>query len=381
MTYIAREVEISLVPGVVSSFSYNAYEADQVWSNLAPGMVSLHEDVLQYNTKITLHEHRVYKEEIDELRHIYQHFWTLTTYNRKNWLSDIYRDPDNKLLGVNLTTFTPRDGLRRPEGTVLIAVEGVDIYTSVENLFSWIEHYRLLGKQYPIGGCENNRCVAYALYLEDLGIPRKYIEECFTLECMAEVENFLEVSMFAGLRPNEEYDSDDEDAAIIRNMGGLRLDSIQEAPEPAEEQVQEILHSVNIQWGDIDLEQLRVADEEDDFQSHHDDDARSIDSIEAYLLPYDRNLHASNNEFEALYNDLEKEDLEDEETWEASSDAHSEDLPDNKLSAIEELGIDLIDPSRDSHYQPEIRKVNYVWNPTGSRPYPTRFTLLRKPNG
>jgi hypothetical protein len=376
-TYIESTLKIELVPGTVNSFKYNTFEASQVWSGLAKGACSLSEEWLSYKNTFEMDDMRVYIEELDELKYIYKGFWHLSRINRIDWLSTLYRDPERKMIDYNLPSWRSMDGMNHSDDTVVLSVEGIDLYISVEKLFEWICWYRLPKKRYPIGGCEDNKCVAYALYLEDLGIPPEYIRQCFTLEVMKDVENFLEVSMFPMPSRNEE-EEDESEAWLSLGYNFDSIETIEEANirrEAIEAETTEIFHKVNINFGNIDLSQLELG-EEDSQISEEDRRERAREMEEN--MPYERDLHASNNEFEVWYEGLTREKIEEHQEWEGGSEA-SDDMPDNKLTPIEELGIDLIDPSRDSTMQPSLSRIGMVWNPGGGkRTVAKRYNFLGK---
>jgi hypothetical protein len=159
--------------------------------------------------------------------------------------------------------------------------------------------------------------------------------------------------------------SEDEEERRLINLFRSDLSSIEKA-QRAEEQFEEkrIMLREKINLGNIDFSQFEdLLNEEDDFPDS-DDEPEKIQREEEDL-PYEFGLHTSNDEYESL---VQMGILEPEEdNISEVSDADSENMAPNRLTRLEALGIDLIDPSRDNTFQPQQRRIGLVWDPGGGR--------------
>jgi len=375
---------VALPTPICNWYDYNAYETSAIKSGLMPGRVSDTIVFLKYQTTYESDEDvREYINELDELKHIYRAFWFLSRINRKNWIKCLYKNPEEKVVDYRLPRFNSPDGLRRSEETVIFNVEGTDCYLSVDELYEWIEHYRLPRKKYAIGECESEIALCYAIYLNYMyGISKDIIKQYLTIELMEEVKYHMS-ALNLGLQMAAEADAE-EDSEARKALGVVSLD-IEARPAAVAAEAFEakwMYKSVNFSDGIIDLSQL---DDGEDDSVISEDDIPSVDEefpgadVE---LPYETNLHASNNEFEAFFfeRNIPEEDTRanDEEIIDAlDSDNESicsENMPDKELNPLDELGVDLIDPSRDTIDQPTIKRIGLVWDPgKGAKANSKRF--------
>jgi len=375
--YVAPSVEIKLPRACYSTYSYNMLESAMIYSNKMDGNVSLNEEFLRYKTTFSAEGKLMYVDELDELKYIYKNFWRLVRTNRKNWLPCLYQEDRKKAHAITLPSWTPSDGMTRDESTVLLAVEGVNLFTDVDTLYEWIVFYRQDSKKsYAIGECDNDLAVLFAIYLMDMGYSKEIIRERLSLELLSEVGNYLELEILGMTKT-----SDPEDDLEELLQFGFDLSSLGKATQGGtsntQEETLEIITELAepVSWANINFDSMNLEDE-DSNPSISICDVESIHSDEENL-PYDRNLHASNNEFEVWAGLVEREVDDDNDSVSSNDSVNTENMPDNKLNAIEELGIDLIDPSRDDTLQPSIRRIGLVWDPGGApRPPPKRFNRL-----
>jgi hypothetical protein len=236
-------------------------------------------------------------------------------------------------------------------------------------------------KTYAIGECDNDLCVLFAIYLEDLGIPKEVIQERLTPSCMEEVGNALELSILGIPPKDDESEGEKEERALLEAFRANNpLDQIRRRDEieANQRETEERLIQCNVNFGNIDLEQFADMSESDSFRTRSEKSDR--DSVESWErnLPHLNNLHASNNEIEGLVYGFKRENTFEDEYARSEKSLESDNAPDNVLNEIEELGIDLVDPNRDTIYQPDLRKIGMIWDPGGGvRPIPKRFNRLR----
>jgi hypothetical protein len=199
---------------------------------------------------------------------------------------------------------------------------------------------------------------------------------------MEEVSNYLDM-MILNLVPEDKPQDDDEDLLAMEMLMGGKVD-LQLEPATIDERLETEFVDVElteaITWDNINFDDLRQdIDEEDSNPSISDvDEEQNLIEVN---LPYERDLHASNNEFEVWAGQAEREEAPTDYEDDDNESVTSENMPDNRLNPIEELGIDLIDPSRDNTLQPTQRRVGLVWDPGGSRPLQRRFTRLAGKGG
>jgi len=379
-TYIAENVRISLPSPIVRLFEYNQYEASRIYSGLDGGNVSTEEVWLKYNTSLTVPEARIYIEELDELKYIYKNFWYMVKYNRNEWLRSLYLRPDSKCTFNYTSKFTFERDMLRADNEVPFCVEGHLFFITVEELYSWIEYYRKPGKSYGIGECESQETLAYALLLNKVyGIREDFVKSRITPD---EVKTVLagiaaELDIFVPPSRNEEEDDDDEDARILALMKGniSGLEKARLAEQEFEEKIVTLKTKIN--FGNIDLSQFEDWDDDDSFVDSDDERERERIPLVEEDLPYEFGLHTSNEEYESLVSMgiLEPQDDNVSEI----SDADSDTMGEQRLTPLEALGIDLIDPSRDKSRQPQVRRVGLVWDPGGgSRPIRLRAAALTR---
>jgi hypothetical protein len=359
-------LHVNLVKPVLNWYANNAFESSRIYSGLETGNVSTSVELLEYQTKIDFDEGRLYNDELDELKMIYKAYWYLSGIDRRNWIRTVYSDPDTKVLDYRTSKMACPDGLRRHDEYVLFVVEGTDIYIQVEDLYRWITYYRTPGKRYAIGECDSELCVQYAIYLEYMyNVPEIYIQERLTVDLVQEVKSHMELLNLATSPLQKKEDVDEEDEEYAKRMLGIDTSfNFERAVRQAEVAQEAIYRFVPVDFtsGTIDLSQLDDGETDSNISEEDIIDIQE-DQFPGVELPYDPNLHASNNEFEALFLGLERTDQEEIE-FDAESVA-SEDAPDRELNPIDELGIDLIDPSRDTTDQPTLRRIGLAWDPGG----------------
>jgi len=366
-TYYLDSGSIKLPMPLQQTFNANALEASRIVSGLAKGNVSYNEKVLQYKTSLDFVDQRIYIDELDELKYIYKGFWHLAKSCEKNWLEVLYSKPHNKILDYNLASWTPRDGLLRSEDTVLLSIEGTDIWIQVDKLYEWILHWRTPGKSYAIGECDSEKALLYSILLADAyGIPEDLIKEKISLDDFIRIE--WEIKDALNLHVMKGGKDDDSSSGLpeewTRYMESVKNLQLSTAPKEEEPTFEERALQVNIDLRNIDLSQLDDG-EVDSFISSEDEFERNEENFGDPELPYHPNLHASANEYEALYLQLTRGGQEEEEHPIDQEEWPEDDIPDKELTALEELGIDLIDPSRDNTQQPSLRRIGMVWDPGG----------------
>jgi hypothetical protein len=362
-TYLEWDLEISLINPYVNTYSFNAYEASASLSGLIGGNPSYQQERMEYTRKLSKKFTRVYIDELDELKYIYRGFWYLTRSCSQSWLEALYREPDKKIIDYNYPSFTDRSGLLYSDDMVLTSCEGVDTYVSVEELYSWIEYYRIPGKRYAIGETEHPDIVTYCIYLKEVfGIPEDLIKERITPDDINLIQ--AEARWMIGLPPPKASDKEDE-VPVEWNLE--RLLGPHELPQDSYDEVE--AEGVDYDYSGLDIERIgKMLDEEDSFPDPEDLEERNSNiDID---LPYNQDLHLSNNEFESIYQ--RPDEGQDKATLEIYDE--DEEYPDNVLNPLEELGIDLIDPSRDNMDQPSMRRIQLTWDPGGGiRPLTRRF--------
>lgn len=364
--------KISLPNPNIKSFDYNLIESARVVSGLQAGNVSYQEKVLNYNRVLETEDQIFFKDELDELKYIYRAFWHLGRCCSLNWLEVLYLKPGKKIIDYNLASWTPRDGYIYGESCALFSIEGTDLYIPVEDLYDWILHWRTPGKEYAIGECDSAKALGYSLLLEyGYGIPRGMIRERITLSDFEKIE--WEILDYLNIHPeiNQENKDDDGLPEEWKNMmQTFRQEGINVRlpEEPREEAYEERIIPV-----DIDLRNINLDFDTGSIDSFSDSSSEmEEENSSEVVLPYHPNLHASGNEYESMYLALDRQDPEENINEDALSDI-SENMADEVLDPIEALGIDLIDPSRDTTYQPNLRRIGLVWDPGGG----TRNISLR----
>jgi len=271
---------------------------------------------------------------------------------------------------MNYTSkFTFERQILRRDNDVPFCVEGYFFFITVEELYEWIEHYREPGKEYGIGECEDDDTLAYALLLSQVfGINKTYVRARIT---PSEVRTTLagiaaELELYTLPPRGDDVISEDEEERQLINLFKSDLSRIEKA-QRAEEQFEEVRIALKnkINFGNIDFSQFEeLLQEEDDFPDSDYGDGDLGDALDEDL-PYEEGLHTSNDEFLSLVQMGILEPQED--TYSEVSDADSEDMAPNRLTPLEALGIDLIDPSRDNTLQPHMRRIGLVWDPGGGR--------------
>jgi len=283
---------------------------------------------------------------------------------KKTWLKNLYSEPNKKIVGYSTSTWTSRTGdIHRDENTVLLIVEGTNIYIQVEDLFDWIEHYRTPKREYGIGECDSEKALSYSILLEfGYGIPRDMIRERITLADFDEIDEDIK-SKIGIFSQKEEKDSDGLPVEWKNEMQKLaeKARESEMLPEPEVGWVERTLE-VNIDLRNIDLSQLDTGEIDSVLSSEDEYEEGNISDYTE--LPYMPGLHSSNNEFEAIYMQHHGGKTEDDDNRSECSDT-SEGMADMELNPIEALGIDLIDPSRDNTQQPSLRRIELVWDPGG----------------
>jgi hypothetical protein len=379
---VRENVKIHLPQPVVSLMDYNSLEASQVYSGLRGGNVDPDAQYIDYWNHLLVKEGVFYIEELDELRYIYKNFWYMVKYNRKGWLKQCYMRHDKKCTFNYTSKFTFERNILRKDNEVPFCVEGYFFFITVEELFDWIEYYRIPGKEYGIGECESDETLAYALLLNQVfGIEKRSVRARITPD---EVKSTLckialELEMFVPREKHgdSEEDSDEEDRRIL-NLFRSDLASIEKAQRAEEEYEEKMIEFktkqslFNVDFGELEA----MLTEEDDFPDS-DDDRRDNTYESEDELPYESGLHKYNDEFASLV-EMGIIEPEDDNISEVS-DADSENMAPNRLTALEELGIDLIDPSRDNTFQPQLRRICMVWDPGGgNRPLRLRGAPNRR---
>jgi hypothetical protein len=364
-TYICKDnLKVILPPGVLNLFNYNQYESSRIYSGLDPGNVSQHTDRLRYKNTYDLDNHLMYIDELAELKAIYKSFWYLTTTCQDNWLSAFYRKNDSKIISYDTTKFTP-DGLFRDDNQVMFVVEHHLIITSVDKLYERICNYRTLGKEYDIGDCDSHEAVLFSLLLTEVhGIDETLVKRYVTKDAVDEMLLNLSMEFEFFVPPEEKEDSDDEEARLLSMFSGLG-EGLEQATSNPTQEYEVYMHPVSMNLGNIDLSQLDTG-EVDSFVSDSDYQDEEDDREEAFELPYEKGLHNREDEFESHLLDIDTTDVREDYIRDDES-VTSDNMPDNELTPLEELGVDLVDPAQRTGPIPTFRRVAMIWDPGGGR--------------
>jgi len=376
-TFMDTCYKVSLIPAQWRYIQYSDYDNMLLASGkMGNAKTSIWNNELKYRTKYESDFHIRHISELEELRYIYRSFHYLSRMSNKSWLNTLLRHEDQIVLDYNLGVFTHPDGIWRQDNMVYLEVEGYSIEVTVDTLFEWIEWTRLPKKEYAIGEPESELLVYYALLLSNFGADKQSLKENLTLEMINEGLEAIDLVIAPKLNPERDWEGEDdiENNGLILNT--INIDQLNSAIDTYE-QTNEIISSMPNFDDIVDME------EEDDFESDSDDAAFSdVQSEPDYeiQLPYNPNLHQSNEEYESLLNpnlsDSEEEEVNDDndETlstieWSENASQHSDNLPDQAPDELERLGIDLIDNrDRSVAQNPSQRRIEMLWGSAQRRP-------------
>jgi len=375
-TYMDFNVKIKIPNAYYREVSMNTIELSEAASGLRTGNVSQNERKVMYQTTVEVDQAVLYVDELDELKYIYTSFWYLTRGMERDWLKYLYSNKEMKAICVDTPKWIPYDGLVRDECQILFVIEGFDVWTTVEELYKWIQWYRTPGKKYGIGECDHTETLLMALLLVDQNRDEKYIKENLTIDYFRNTQ--IESAKEYGIYVEEEHIDYDSDGLPADWMPTLpQINEEEQEPQVEETQPPEIVSFIDFtEDGTINLELLDNG-EEDDFSSGSESERE--EGTDHNNLPYDKNIHISNDEFESMMILQGREEEPAPENIHYESDADSDDMPDQELTPLEAIGIDLIDPSRDSTQIPSVRRIGLVWDPGGvPRPISGRVKTLRR---
>jgi hypothetical protein len=345
-------------------------------SGLLKGPVSDFGPELDYKTKYSFKNKLTFTNELDELRHIYRAFWYLTGFSQRNWIHSLYdyESEFERIITYRLERHQVYDKVYRPDNIVLMEIDHHEIYVSVEVLFSWIEAFRIPGKRYPIGGCEDHRLVSYAILLTEIyGRNPDKVHEGFLNGELDDEFALLGVNIL-----DANYDLQ----SVTGTEGSMHWSEIyrQNAPQ------QELFDRVVAENDPISLTDIRRLIPspilEDDGEEMTDTESVTSDIPEAEeLQPWEiaqqeAEDYESEPEVELPYNpwtrghtdELRHEFLAEvrdnisnlEESIFGSEE--SENLPTREISKIDRIGVDLIDPSsRRNESMQYWHKIQLVW--------------------
>jgi len=253
---------------------------------------------------------------------------------------------------------------------ILFVIDGVECYVSLEHLVEELGDLRIPGKEYPIGGCEDVTTLMYRILFFTLGWKKETVREIVTIPEIAAIGIKIGAREDPSFLNDGSTESSDGLPEEWKEMmkGIVSMEAAKVEPEVAE------YKEVEINLFDIDLSKFEDSDDDSVQSSTYDDYKNNSESEED--LPYDRNLHTTNDEFISLYEDASRPEQEESEEFPDNESVTSENMPDNVLDPIEELAVDLIDPSRDNTNNPELRKISIVWDP-GGKPRPAVSRVRR----
>jgi len=306
-TFVTPKYSVKLLPGRFREIDILPYELAQIASGLLPGKVSMFGSELDYKRTFECEWKCRYVDELQELKHIYKSFWYLTTSCRKNWIGALSSiSNDRVILDYNQARYVLPDGQVLTDDYVLFDIEGHEVWTTVENVYKWICWSRLEGKEYSIGEPESNEQVLYALLLEWRGVEEERIKSELTLDYVLQqleitvgVLNELNNRDYFSGKPEDPEDEEgipDEWRLLIKN---IRRD---ETPEEIPSLEETYPNNEPIEWirTSIDLEAMAMEeDSEDDFSSSESEEEEETIKVRP-KLPYNKNLHLTNEEFTSL---------------------------------------------------------------------------------
>jgi hypothetical protein len=356
---------VKLIPGQYRAIEYSDYDYARMSANLIPGKVSQFEDELKYNLTYEHDWHISHKTELEELKYIYRAFWEVSNMSRRNWLGSLLQYHDRFVLDYRTNTYISPDGLRRDRDVVLFCVEGYTIEKTVEELYDWITNYRIPGKKYRIGEAESDIQVLYGMLLVELGADEFHVKRDLTHEMieseLTEIRQTLEPWRFRQ-KPEEDSDWLPDEWKKPVNLG------FEVVPQSEEVKLTEHVSSFNF---DSIAEQLAMQDDSDSYDSEEDMRERAALFNDEDELPYPAHLHASSDEYVSLFERNNEQNYGTSEPgdprdfYETMSNG-SENIADQELTALENLGIDLVDNSdRTFIDNPTRRRVELVWMNSG----------------
>jgi hypothetical protein len=229
-TYINEGLSIDLPPARFNVQKRTPLENAYYESHMDEGPVSHYGDELDYETKYQDDgPHLRYYDELDELKHIYKCFWYGARRCKKRWLLALYEleDLNERICDYNIARWRPYSNLEYDDNTVLLEVGFNEIEVSVEELFRWIEEYRVPNKEYAIGACEDHKLVLYSIllvnvhhrdpYLVAEGLKTGVLEEVFST-----LGNLLSSTIQLGTTVTE-YIDEDNASSLYRRMEEIKV--------------------------------------------------------------------------------------------------------------------------------------------------------------
>jgi hypothetical protein len=353
------------------------YENSEYASGLKDGPVSYFGSELDYAVEFQSEGfYWRHLDELDELKHIYASWHSLIGFCSKKWLQALYTYEsyeEGKVESFNLSAFIQNDGLRYPPDTVFLEVDHHEIWTTVDKLYERICRFRIPGKSYPIGGCEDDLMVLYSLLLTEH--YQRDEEEVISGILNGALTEGLAIAAHAltSLYDMNDQESDHDGESSLPTVWREALIAAGKFVEKDEE-VQQLAENPDTNPIDFDFAAAfaaAIAAEGSEHSSDSSSDAPAPDEWEvegpdeAPFNPWQRG-HTN----ELLLTDVPLiEGIP--ETVSAPYEPISDDEEEQVLNPVDRAGVDLIDPQfrkQDNLYQQ--RRFLQTWAPvsrTGKR--------------
>jgi hypothetical protein len=374
-SYVVEQVEIDLPPGRRNLRVRTDLENARYESGLEKGSYSHYGRELDYTTKVTVKGPKlIYHDELDELKHLYKCFWYGATYCWKNWIKALYdvEGLDSRVHSYNIRRFRPYQGDINSDTIVLFEVDFEEIEIEVDLLFHLIKSFRMPGKEYAIGGCEDHKLVLYSMLLiivhhrdmesviaglrdgvlEDVYAQMgNLLSDTYDLDFSDTVSSTTDPNLIEFRESMPAFDIKTEAAHIEGRSFEEMVSQLHEEDDDSSSDGSDISTRTAKPWYVIEQENAENAtfsDEEPDAED---------------ILPYNPWKEAGTNKEFDSGREIPVPDIDVPDHENTMSGYDSDNAEDKPLSKLDKLGIDLIDPSQ---RQPEgmntFRKLERVWN-------------------
>jgi len=399
-TYICEKPRIKLPPARYSVRQRTTLENVYFESHMLEGPVSHRGAELDYEREFSSDEpHLIYIDELRELKHIYKFFWWGARRCSKHWLTALY-DVENlyeRVHSVGTAPFRPYDGEHR-EDTVLFEIDFEEIEVSVDKLYQWILEYRVPGKEYAIGDCEDFKLVLYSLLLTERhhrdpvavaeGLKAGMLEEAFESignlllsthdldHSVSNASNFSSIvrKLSSGVEVREANDGIHEQLLHV-NLESIAEESKSDYESTSSENVS-TRSGKSVRWWDTVNDEVVPEDDEES-------------SDEQIAPPEPREESKNPAGSFRLRGWFEGEAIEDIPDTEDSHESQIDRDPDEdvivpELSDEDRLNFYMVDPAK---WRPmnntTYRQLAYVWGAPRSTPYKvgvrlSKFATFRK---
>jgi len=370
----------------------------------------------------------VYTDELDELKHIYEQWWH-SNQCRQLWLRSMYNmemKHSKKILDRSSDIYVLPDGLRRPTyNTVVAQYNGTMYVTTVDELYEWICWSRLHveePKDWAIGEVGNALLFTYGFWTYLAGGSKIAIMNSMTEDMVLQIlsEVMTDASEWISKQQQALWETgsvSDDGSSLPSWLDRIRSQKIfpdrlfdelhfyedglfESDYEPAWTKRRVDL-KVRFNLADLEnAEDSGMSSSEESAVSRVSSDIFGIHQQEE--LPYEPGTFEDDVGDEYVIDDDEvasdadnshqvyDEGFAGENTWDGpgpsidhASDVDADDLePPRQLTAVEELGIDLVDPRvYTTPVNTTLGKVAQVWRPRVNKlpyTYSAAFMRLRK---